>query len=125
MTEDTPTTVPFHYIKSSFFRVVHTDGVLGSVTPAGLIFVAVYSERVAIPQTMVHEITESGQVGTERQEEQVGKKGIVREVEVGAMMSVDTATHIVTWLQEKIDLVRKMQATSETAKAGGHGDPVH
>jgi hypothetical protein len=125
MTEDTPTTVPFHYIKSNFFRVVHTDGAMGSVSPAGLIFVTLYSERVAIPQTMVHEITETGQVGPEHTEERVSRNGIVREVEVGALMSVDTATHIVAWLQEKIDLIRKLQATAEAAKAGAHGDPVH
>jgi hypothetical protein len=125
MTDDTPTTVPFHYIKSNFFRVLHTDGVLGSITPAGLIFVTLYSERVAIPQTMVHEITESGQVGIEHQDERIGKTGIVREIEIGTVMSVDTAAYIVKWLQEKIELVHKMQATSETLKAGGHGDPVH
>jgi len=125
MTEDTPTTVPFHYIKSNFFRVVHTDGAIGSVSPAGLIFVSLYSERVAIPQTMVHEITESGQMGPEHPEERVSRNGIVREIEFGALMSVDTATHLVTWLQEKIDLLRKMQEAAEAAKARVHGDPVH
>jgi hypothetical protein len=125
MTEDTPTTVPFHYIKSNFFRVVHTDGAIGSVSPAGLIFVSLYSERVAIPQTMVHEITESGQVGLEHTEERVSKNGIVREIEFGALMSADTAAHLVSWLQEKIELLRKMQAAADAAKVGAHGDPVH
>jgi hypothetical protein len=117
MPDDTPIVVSFHYIKSNFFRVLHTDGAVGSVTPSGLIFVALYSERSAIPQIMVHEITEKGQVGIEHQEERVGKKGIVREVEIGATMSVETATSLVTWLQEKIDLIQKLRKTAELGKA--------
>lgn len=116
MPNDTPTVVPFHYIKSNLFRVVHTDGAVGNVTPAGLIFVGLYSERAPIPQMMIHEVTDAGQVGTERQEERVSKKGIVREVEIGAMMNVDVATAFVTWLEEKIDLIHKLRKTAEFDK---------
>jgi hypothetical protein len=115
MAENTPT-VSFHYIKSNLFRVLHTDGAIGGITPSGLIFVALYNERAPIPQIMVHEITESGQVGTEHQDERVGKKGVVREIEVGAMMSVETATSLVKWLQEKIDLVQKLKKTAALEK---------
>lgn len=116
MNDETPSLIPFNYIKSNSFRVLHVDGAIGSITPAGLIFVSLYSERNAIPQIMVHEITESGQVGIEHQEERVGKKGIVREVEVGAMMSVETATALVAWLQERINLVQKLRKTAGEAQ---------
>lgn len=116
MPKDIPGVVQYHYIKSNFFRVVHTDGALGSVTPGGLIFIGLYSERAAIPQIMVHEITETGQVGVERQDEREGKKGIVREIEVGAIMSIETATSFVTWLQEKIDLIQKLKKTAQLEK---------
>lgn len=112
-----PTVVPFHYIKSNFFRVLHADGAVGNITPSGLIFMGFYSERSAIPQMMVHDITESGQVGSEHPDERVGKKGIVREVEVGATMSVETATSIVAWLQEKIDIIQKLRKAAESGKA--------
>ena len=117
MSEEMPTSVPFHYIKSNLFRVIHTDGAVGSVAPSGLIFVGFYSERSAIPQMMVHDVTESGQVGPERLSERVGKSGIVREVEVGATMSVETAITFVAWLQEKIDLLQKIRKTAEQEKA--------
>jgi hypothetical protein len=110
---DEKQTVDFHYIKSNLFRVTHTDGAMGGVTPAGLIFVALYSERGAIPQKMVHEITEAGQVGPECADERVGKKGVVREVEVGATMSVETATNFVKWLQDKIEIVNKLKSAAE------------
>jgi|SRR5712664_198872 hypothetical protein len=116
MPDETPNTVPFHYIKSNQFRVLHADGVVGSVTPVGLIFLGLYSERAAIPQMMVHELTDAGQVGAEHLDERVGKKGIVREVEIGATMSIETATSIISWLQEKIDLVQKLRKTAEVGK---------
>jgi len=122
MPDEAPTVVPFHYIKSNFFRVVHCDGAVGNVTPSGLIFVGFYSERGAIPQMMVHEITETGEVGPEHQDERVSKKGIVREVEIGATMSVETATSFITWLQEKVDLIHKLRKSAQPEKAK---DAVH
>jgi hypothetical protein len=122
MPDESPKVVPFHNIKSNLFRVVHTDGAIGGITPAGLVFIGLYSERSAIPQMMVHDLTESGQVGSEHLDERVGKKGIVREVEVGATMSVEVAQTIVAWLQEKIDLVQKLRKTAELDKTK---DAVH
>jgi hypothetical protein len=116
MTEETPTVVPFYYIKSNLFRVLHADGAIGNVTPSGLIFLGFYNERAALPQVLVHEITESGQVGAEHPDERVSKKGIVREIEVGAIMSAETATSLVAWLQERIDLVNKLRKTAELDK---------
>ena len=104
------TKIKFNYIKSNAFRVVHVDGAIGGITPAGLIFVSLYSERGAIPQVMVHDVTEAGQVGAERPEERLSKEGIVREVEVGGTMSVETATSFVKWLQDQIDLVNKLKS---------------
>lgn len=124
MPDDTPTVVPFHYINSNFFHVLHTDGIIGSVTPSGLMFLGLYSERAAIPQMMVHEITEAGRVGAEHQEERISKKGVVREVEVGATMSVETATSVIPWLQEKVDLVHKLK-TTDSAKAKDDAPAVH
>ena len=116
MPEETPPTVSFHYIKSNLFRVLHADGVVGNVTPGGLIFLGIYSERAPIPQLMTHEITDAGQVGAEHVDERVTKKGIVREVEVGATMNVDVAAQVVAWLQEKIDLIHKLRKTAQKDK---------
>ena len=120
MPEETPVTVPFHYIKSNSFRVIHTDGAIGHVAPTGLIFVGLYSERLAIPQVMVHELTEGGQVGSEHADERVGKQGVVREVEVGAMMTAETATILISWLQEKIELVHKLRESADEKEGMGN-----
>lgn len=110
------TKVKFHYVKSNAFRVVHVDGAIGGITPAGLIFASLYSERGAIPQIMVHDVTDAGQVGAERPEERISKEGIVREVEVGAIMGVETATSFVKWLQDQIDLLKKLKSGTEQEK---------
>lgn len=113
MPNESPAKVAFNYIKSNSFRVAHVDGAIGHVTPAGLIFAGLYSERTAIPQVMVHQITEAGQVGAESASERLGKEGIVREVEVGAMMSLETATALVTWLQSQIELIQKLRESAK------------
>jgi hypothetical protein len=125
MSEETPTSVPFHYIKSNLFRVIHTDGAVGNIAPSGLIFVGLYSERSAIPQMMIHDVTETGQVGPERLSERVGKSGIVREVEIGATMSVETAITFVAWLQEKIDLLQKIKKTAAEQEKSKNESAVH
>lgn len=119
-----PLDVQFHYIKSNFFRVLHVDGMIGGPTPAGLIFLSLYNERGAIPQITVHDVTEGGEVGPERMNDRVTKQGIVREVEVGLIMSVETATSVVAWLQEKIDVAKKMRAAME-AEGKSNESSVH
>lgn len=100
--------VKFHYIKGNFFRVSHADGAIGNITPAGLIFVGFYSERAAIPQMMVHEINNEGQVGNEFPDQRVAKEGIVRELDVGTVMSVPTAKHFVRWLNQQIEIAERL-----------------
>lgn len=95
--------VEFHYIKSNHFRVIHGDGVYGGVTPRGFIHLNFFSERAPIPQKITHEVTVSGQLGKEISAE--GKEGIVREVEIGVVISLEQAQSLTKWLQEKIQLI--------------------
>ena len=61
-----------------------------------------------IPQKVVHSF-ESGVLGGEIQEKREGKSGLVREVEVGVTMNVAQAEALISWLREKIDLVRDLE----------------
>lgn len=105
------TSIDFHYIKSNSFRVVHADGVYGGPTPRGYIVLNFYSERVPIPQKITQEITSAGQLGGEI--DQMGKGGIVREVEVGVTIDVPHAKSLIQWLQEKVDVMEKQVAPKE------------
>ena len=65
---------------------------------------------------MIHDMTEGGQIGAEHIDERVSKQGIVREVGVGLILSVETAASIVGWLQDKINLINKLKAPPEPGK---------
>lgn len=97
-------TLQFHYIKSNYFRVVHADGAVGGLTPSGMIHVALYNERPAIPKSVSHIIDEAGNLG--RRVETDSRTGFVREIEVDTFITVATAESLVDWLQHRIDEAR-------------------
>jgi hypothetical protein len=110
---DTPSTIPFHYIKSVFFRVLHVDGALGGITPRGLLHIAFYNERQAIPQTVFHPISEEGRLGEEISDRRVTKGGIVREVEADVLMDERAAAELYKWLGERLADLKRLKAESE------------
>jgi len=105
-----PAKLKFHFIKSNGYRVIHADGMYGGITPRGGIFASVYNERPPIPEFTVNEITNTG-LGPEIQ--RGSKDGIVREVEVGLLMSLETAESFHVWLGDKIkeskDLMKRVK----------------
>jgi len=100
---DSPVTAKFDFIKSALFRVVHADGVFGGMTPRGGILLNFYNERFPIPTSVLHQITSSGEIGDEIRSEREGRKGIVREVEIGVQLDLAVAKAFVAWLQQKIN----------------------
>ena len=99
----------FHYIKSHNFRVTHIDGIVGSRTPAGFLHMALFSERPAIPQKIIHELNPDGSLGAQIESE--GRTGFVREMDIDAVMNLETAISIRDWLSKTIE---EIQATPQT-----------
>ena len=89
--------VVFHYIKSSGFRTVYVDGAIGSVTPAGNVHCAIYSERPAIPRTTYHDLDEQHRIVDEGTVVD-SRNGIVREMQADLVMSKETAQSLALWL---------------------------
>lgn len=102
-----PSSVKFHFIKSPLFRVMHIDGAYGGIGPHGHIHMAVFNERVAIPQLVEHEISATGQLGKEL--DRVSRDGIIRELEGDLVFDLDTAKALVRWIQEKINTIEQAQ----------------
>jgi hypothetical protein len=102
MTEGTlpppPGVVRFFYEKCKYFRVAHVDGVIGGLTPTRDIFVSVYSQRVALPQTIDQKISPDGKLGAVI--DKSGKDGIFREMEIGLVMSAEVANEIAEFLMQ-------------------------
>ena len=102
--------IPFHYIKSNNYRVIHVDGAIGSITPRGLVHAALYSERMPIPTLVVHPLGADGNLSTtvERQE---GRPGVVREVEVSLLLDRNAAESLRIWLGDQIRELDRLIAT--------------
>jgi hypothetical protein len=103
--------ITFDFIKSSGFRVIHVNGIFGGMSPRGELQIALYSERWPIPTKVVHELTDTGAQGTELKRDV--RDAVLREVEVQAMMSLDTAKHLQKWLETKI---KEMEKTLERGR---------
>ena len=97
-----PESITFHYLKAQNFRTIHADGVIGNITPAGYIHMAVYSERPAIPQEMIQKVNPDGTLGEVIPEKTIVRDGIVREMDMDVLMSVAVAKNIKSWLEDKI-----------------------
>ena len=97
----------FHYIQSNQFRVIHVDGMIGGPSPAmDGIQMALFSEREPIPLSVAFKLSEDGSPEEIRRE---GRDGITREVDVNAIMSIDTAERLGTWLLEQVESLREFQ----------------
>ncbi len=105
--------IEFNYIKGSYFRVVHADGVMSNGTPRGNLFLGFYSERFPLPDSQTFEINEEGRVTGEIVEKRkINSNGVMREVEVGVMLDIEVAKVLVLSLSQ---LIRQVEADeSET-----------
>lgn len=100
-------TISFDYIKSNYFRVIRVDGAHGGIAPkAHVIQMALFSERRPIPKKETFRLKE-GQLG--EQIDRIERDTIIREVEVEALVDLDTAKSISKWLEDKIQLMTKLE----------------
>jgi hypothetical protein len=104
MAESTPpSSVSVHYEKGKFFRVVHVDGAIGSITPSRNIFVSLYNQRVPLPTLIEQRLSPNGVLGDEIGRE--GKKGVFREMEMGIVLTPAVARELATFLNEQAKLL--------------------
>jgi hypothetical protein len=100
-----PKRLKFKHIKSNFFRVIHVDGIFGRVTPSSDICINLYSERWSIPNKLVYELDSEGSLEREVEEERDDINSVIREIDVSAVMSIETAKELVESLQLMIEAV--------------------
>jgi hypothetical protein len=108
-TEQQDDTVAFDYIKSQDYRTVWADGVIGGVTPAGLVHFAAYSERPPIPQRQIFSVAETKAdgrtLGPELYERRVARDAFVREMAIDIMMSPAVAESVANWLLDQVKVI--------------------
>ncbi len=106
-------TVKFFFQKSNLFRVIHVDGAWGGLTPDLQIFFSLFNTRPPIPQILGQAITPEGQVGTEVSEMTVVKDGLLREVEVGVVMSPENVQALIDFLQARVAAAKDIRSRME------------
>jgi non-canonical (house-cleaning) NTP pyrophosphatase len=98
--------IKFTYIKNNNYSVHHVDGAYGGITPKGDITLNFFSERFPIPNTVTHELIDGKTLGKEI--DKVSKEGIIREIECGIIINLDTARSINKWLIDKINEIENI-----------------
>ena len=102
-----PPRVTAFYQKSPSFRTIHVDGIFGGPSPQGLIQMGLFSERLAIPTEIDYGVTTEGILGSEVGRR--GKRGIVRELEINAMMTTEIAQSLRDWLDRHLKFLQKLK----------------
>ena len=111
-------TVSFKYIFPSDLKELHVNGAFGGVAPDGMIHMALYSERQAIPNVEKRLMNPDKTLGDQKEEEK--KYEYVRIVQASLVFNDNVATSFINWLDGRIkDLEQlKEQITKMTAKKG-------
>jgi hypothetical protein len=98
--------IKFNYVKSNLFRVIHTDGTTAASSPSGDITINLYSQRFSIPEEVIFDLDEDGGlvgegIVVDREKDNIDTT-IVREIDMLAVMSLETAEELLSQLQSII-----------------------
>jgi hypothetical protein len=104
----------FKYIFDYGYNPVYVNGAHGGVSPRGELVMNFYLERMALPESITHEINQNGTIGKETAAEPDDlAQSMVRFIESGVVMNYQNARELHLWLGERI----KEMESLEQAKA--------
>jgi hypothetical protein len=104
----------FKYIFDYGYNPVYANGAHGGVSPRGELVMNFYLERMALPESITHEINPNGTIGSETAAEPDDlAHSMVRLIETGVVMNYQNARELHLWLGERV----KEMETLERAKA--------
>lgn len=101
----------FKYIFTYDYSPVYVNGAHGGVSPRGELVMNFYLERQPLPNSITHEITQTGTIGPETDVDpsDLGRS-LVRQVINGVVVNYNTARELHFWLGEKL---KEMEALEE------------
>lgn len=110
--------VQFQYREGHGYRLIHVSGARGAATPGGLIKVDLFSEYGIAPSEEVYALTAQGTIG-ERIAASPKPEGIevVRELQIGVVVSPRDAEAIAKWLLDKVEEARTIKKAAADAAA--------
>lgn len=102
------------YLKSYDFKNTFATGVYGGISPTGLIHANFYIERTVLPDSQTVEVDEKGTVLGKPIDHKDGD--IMRELQTGVFIDVNTAQLIISWLESKIKEFEAMKNIFDDGK---------
>jgi hypothetical protein len=114
-----PHEMTFKYLFSDDYSPAYINGAHGGLSPRGELVVNFYLERPPLPDSVTHEITPAGGIGTETAVEPAGHaRTLVRQVTGGVVLNYETAAELHHWIGEKL---KEMQAVEQAKNAMNTG----
>ncbi len=111
-----PEQMDVHYLKTNSYRTYYMDGIFGGVTPNAKLYVELFLQRSPTPQIIQYSVEKNGNLGKELK--RIGKEGLIREIEAGLVMDIQTAKVFRDWLDNKIEEFEKMTNSLSGDKKG-------
>lgn len=99
MQEQPAATIDFHVIQSHDFKTLYASGLYSSTTLNGLVNLNFFIDRQPLPDLMTYSI-DNNVLGNEKT--RIIRSGIVREVQQGVVMDIQTAKNVITLLTSLI-----------------------
>jgi len=102
--------IKFKYLFDKLYNPVYCTGAFGGVTPKNEVVLNFFMERQPIPYSETRQINKDGSLGNiieVEPENDLHTVDIVRYVETGVIMDLETAKEIHAWLGENIEALMK------------------
>ena len=118
----------FKYIFDYGYNPVYVNGAHGGVSPRGELVMNFYLERMALPESITHEINPNGTIGKETAAEPDDlAQSMVRFIESGVVMNYQNARELHLWLGERIKEMEALEMTKAGIQSGksGTSDVTH
>ena len=109
----------FKYIFDYGYNPVYVNGTHGGVSPRGELVMNFYLERMALPESITHEINPNGTIGSEVAAEPADlANSLVRFVEAGVVMNYQNARELHHWLGDRLQEMEALERSKANIPAG-------
>ena len=92
--------IQFRHVRSRDYKIVYSSGAFGGVTPKGEFKMDLFIDYSPSPDVITHSVTGDGLGPVIRREPE--SSPIVREAQVGVVMSVSEAKNLGAWLLQQV-----------------------
>lgn len=108
--------IKFKYKFDDSFSPVYTNGVIGGPTVRNEIVINFFIERNPIPYETTHELDKDGKIGAIIEHKPEDKEDIVllRKINTGVIMDLQTAKELLSWLESQIKMAEKRKIENDS-----------